>query len=311
MSEDCADRAVPVVVPSVRRLGLILVGFQKATVPALKYLLLQLNHLQKAFECEILPSVDDVFLTNLKSRVEVRRATVREHIPEFCERYQNFLDAKVREFKLIEQPPDYFIVLSLANFDDGYYTTRQGPGSVIALGNWKRHMAPPTEVEFLLTLVIREAVSAMAPSLRGSIHLGTKGCICDFTDDLEDVRYKVLSGFVCSFCRAALERDHLPRLATDIEAILSKRWLGKSNNNPAAPAAIISKLGHNLFTTKGLQPTKIERFISAAQDEGAKTIVKAVGVVLVALLGLGAGTMGFVEIGKWLNTHSIESTKHK
>ena len=160
-------------------------------------------------------------------------------------------------------------------------------------------MAPPTIVEFLLTLVVREAIAALSPSLRGSIHLGTKGCVCDFTLNLEDARLKVLSGFVCGYCRTALETDNLPHLATEIERILGKRWLGKATN-PATPAAIVSKLGHNLFTTKGLQPTKWERFVSALQDEGAKALMKVAGFILVALLAGLAGALGWVGIENWL-----------
>jgi len=78
---------------------------------------------------------------------------------------------------------------------------------------------------------------------------------------------------------------------------LSKRWLGKITN-PTTPAAIASKLGHNLFTTKGLQPTRWERFTNSLQDEGAKTLMQGAGVVLVAILSAFAGAVGW----EWIKT---------
>ena len=281
------------------RLGLLLVGVKESNVSALQYLLLQINQLQQTFECEFLPAFEDEFLTRLKSKDTISRDETKKQIPAFSQRYLARLEQLISTYGLREQPPEYFVVISLARFDDEYYSTRTGNVSVIALGNWERHMAPPTIVEFLLTLVVREAIAALSPSLRGSIHLGTKGCVCDFTLNLEDARLKVLSGFVCGYCRTALETDNLPHLATEIERILGKRWLGKATN-PATPAAIVSKLGHNLFTTKGLQPTKWERFVSALQDEGAKALMKVAGFILVALLAGLAGALGWVGIENWL-----------
>lgn len=282
-----------------RRLGLVLIGIEKENVSALQFLLLQMNQLQHTFECEFLPTSDDEFFTRLKSKDAIGREETKAQIPAFVERYQSYLNQLICEYGLREQPPEYFIVISLACFDDGYYNTRRDIVSVIALGNWERCMAPPTIVEFILTLVVREAVAALSPSLRPSIHLGTKGCVCDFTLNLDDVRFKVLNGFVCGHCRAALEADNLPHLATEVQKILSKRWLGKSTD-PATPAAIVSKLGHDLFATKGLQPTKWERFFTTVQDEGAKTLMKGAGLVLLALLAGLAGALGWAGMENWL-----------
>jgi hypothetical protein len=43
--------------------------------------------------------------------------------------------------------------------------------------------APPERfviLEFIITLIMRESIAFVSPSLRGSEHLGTKGCLSDF-----------------------------------------------------------------------------------------------------------------------------------
>src|SRR5438874_11993120 len=64
--------------------------------------------------------------------------------------------------------------------------------SVLALGNWMRHMAPRSILEFIVVLLMRQAASFVVPALSKSLHLGTKGCLFDFTSELTEARYKAL-----------------------------------------------------------------------------------------------------------------------
>ncbi len=108
------------------------------------------------------------------------------------------------------------ILITLSCFTKNYYNLREHGLSILALGNWKSWMAPPSIVEFILTLVLREAIISVSPTLQGSVHLGTKGCLCDFSASLEDTKFKVLDGFVCSYCRAALQTDGFAILADEL-----------------------------------------------------------------------------------------------
>ena len=184
-------------------------------------------------------------------------------------------------YKIEEAPADYFIMLTKARFSDFYYMVREGNLSIIALGNWERSMAPPSILEFILTLVIREAVASASKSLSGSIHLGTKGCLFDFTASLDEVRNKVLNGFICRNCCKKLERDGFPDFAKELTPILQKKWLGKSDD-PTSPAGVSLKLGYDLFTTKGAEATKWEKFLATIQDEGVKQLIKIAGGVIIA-----------------------------
>lgn len=267
-----------------RRMGILLHDLKKVNIPALKFLILQLNSLQNVFEYEFLPcDAEDQFIKMLTPDTPMDREKIRPDIAGFLNRYHIYLNQQVKNYRLSEEPPDYFILITLVKFSDEYYSMRQKGLSVLALGNWEREMSPPSILEFILTFTVRESVASISRSLRGSIHLGTKGCLCDFTFYLEDARFKVLQGYVCSYCRKALETDGYPTLANDLTRILSKQWMGRTSN-PSSPAGIISNLGFDLFLTKGLKPTVWESFLSTIQEEGVKELIKLIAAFILAAL---------------------------
>jgi len=245
----------------IKRIGLLFVGFEEANLPAIHYLLLHLNTLQTNFEFEILPVDDkDRFIRLLSTKNPLDREETRSQVKPFIENHEGTLTNWMKSLVLEDATlPNNYILITLAHFSDGYYTLRQDRLSILAMGDWKKTMAPPSIVEFILTLVIRESVSAISPSLRGSIHYGTKGCLFDFTPYLEYTRYKILNAFICTHCRNLLIKDGLPDLANEIVAILSKEWVGKTSDL-SSPAGISSKLGYDLFLTKGLNASNWEKF---------------------------------------------------
>jgi hypothetical protein len=264
---------------SPQRIGIVFVGFEKANLAAFKYLLLQLNGVQSSFEYEILPTNPDPFCDLLKASHEIDRALVKEAIPEFADRYSKQLAAQIAESNLSEAPPDYFIVVSLARLTGEFYTTRRKNVSVLALGNWERAMAPPSILEFIVTLVVRESVASVSAALAGSVHLGTKGCVCDFTDDIGEARLKVLSGFVCAHCSRGLAAEGHVLLADEIRTVLKKAWLGRSDD-VMSPAATVAKLGYDLFVIKGLKATTWERTMTTIRDEGIKQMLAVIAAVI-------------------------------
>jgi hypothetical protein len=221
-----------------------------------------------------------------------RREIKEEKVPQFLVAYKAFLRTESEKYHLKQEPPNNFVFLSLATFDDEYYSTRPNykytqPNrmSVLALGNWDRAIAPPSILEFILTLIIRESVAFVCPSLEGSMHLGTKGCICDFTASLEDAKFKALEGFLCEHCRTAIDGDGFPELPDIIIRILRKRWLGK-RSDPSSVAGILANLKYDLFVTKGLTPDPWERFVATLQEEGTKQFLDILGKVAFALIVL-------------------------
>jgi hypothetical protein len=271
------------------RVGVVLADMGRLRVEALKFLTVHMNTLQPALQFEFLPAPpDDPFLALLRPGRACDRNGLAAVAGAFETRVQAHCLGRNQAYALVEPPPDALVVLSLARFTDQYYTKRHGALTVAALGGWNRHMAPPSLFEILLTLLLREGMGFRVPALRRSVHLGTKGCLCDFTDALEDVRYKVLQGFVCTHCREAMRRAGAATLADELLPVLDKRWLG-TTAQPNTPASIAAKLGHDLFVTRGVTPTLWERVRASLAAEGGKQLLTVVGGVLLAFLLLRLG----------------------
>jgi hypothetical protein len=73
-----------------KRIGLVLVGLERANLTALRFLILQANSLQRTFEFEFLPLIRDKFLTELESRKVLDRQLVRRDASRFAEDYGAF-----------------------------------------------------------------------------------------------------------------------------------------------------------------------------------------------------------------------------
>ena len=155
--------------------------------------------------------------------------------------------------------------------------------AILALGDWKRHMAPPSLVEFILTLIIRESIALVCPALDNCVHIGTRGCLCDFTPTLDEVKFKVLNGFLCHFCCAVLASEGFTELPKELSLVLKKDWLGKANE-PEKPAGVAANLGYDLFTTKGPQPTAWEIAKKTLQEEWLKQGLALLAVIVGAAL---------------------------
>jgi hypothetical protein len=273
------------------RIGILLGDLGEVNIVALKYLIVHLNTLQSDFEFEFCPTDKHDSVLKLTSKVsEIDRKSLRTELPNFLERTCTFLIHRSQVYKLSQTDfPDKFILLTMARFSDGYYSVRVAGMTVLALGNWERHMAPPSLLEFFITLVLRQAVSLVSPSLRGSVHLGTKGCLFDFTASLEDVRLKTLQGFICGDCRASLAIDGHAQLAEHLPLVLDTgKWLGKTED-PTTPAGIVSSLGYDLFKTKGVKPSFWERTQAIFREEGVKELIKLLGGITLAALLLWLG----------------------
>ena len=268
------------------RVGIILGDLGKLNVTALKYLIVHINTLQRSVEFEII-AIDaaDPLLLLLKHNQTADRDACRAMLPSFQDRVVKHVITEAEEYDLVDRAaPDAFVVISLARFSDEHYGLKSKNVQIQALGNWDRGMAPPSILEFIVTFLMRQSASFVSPSVSKSVHLGTKGCLFDFTADLKDARYKALQAFVCSLCREHLAAGGAPELAEDLLRVLDTRWFG-ATSDPNCPAGIVANLGYDLFLTQGIKPTVWERLRSLLLDEGTKELLKlAGGIALVALL---------------------------
>lgn len=266
--------------PAVQ-IGILLAGVQGLNVTALKYLLLQMNTLQRTFEYELLPiDPQDQFLQQFASHTPLTDIEIQMKFDEFMDNYTRYLKQEIQGYDIRDTTlPQHFILITLARFDDKFYSKSIGNLSILALGYWERWMAPPSIIESIITLILMQSIAIVCPALNGSAHLGTKGCVCDFTAYLSEARFKVLNGFICQYCRTQLETQGLPGLAEELTPLLTRDWLGTSDQ-PKAPADIMAKLGYNLFFTKGLKPT----FWENVQDFFRQDFFKGFLNMLIAIL---------------------------
>jgi hypothetical protein len=275
------------------KVGVILADLGKLNVTALKYLVVHLNTLQKSVEFEFLArDSEDVLLVNLGEGSVVDRDNFRALLPDFHSEITRALERQQKAYDLADLSlPTNFVVISLAKFSDEHYGLKEKHVQVQALGNWARHMAPPSILEFIIVLLMRQAASFVVPSMSKSLHLGTKGCLFDFTSDLAEARYKALQSFICSDCRSRMQESGATHLADDVARVLDLNWLGVPSD-PHSPAGIVANLGYNLFLTKGIQPTWWENIRSILRDEATKEIIKLVFAILLATLLLRLGLKG-------------------
>jgi hypothetical protein len=274
------------------KIGIILTSLGGLDIRAFKYLALYQNTLQQSFEFEFLPAPkNSSFLNLLDSHEQIDRETVEKDASQFFGEYQNWSIERASAYGLIYQPPDGLIVLSTAKFADNYYATGDDGWRIVALGHWKRHMAPPSIVEFFLNQLIVAAVDTACGDNFPFRHYGTKGCIFDFSADLADVRLAVLTGLLCDQCCNKITHFCSKKLVEDAKLLLRKKWLGDSTN-PTDVAITTKKLGYDLFHTKGAKQTTIEYLSAKIQEEAIKSLLQIIGGVILAALLLWLGLKG-------------------
>jgi hypothetical protein len=173
------------------RVGVVLADLGKLTVIALKYLIVHLNTLQHCFEFEILDvdTENDPLLNLLRDGEIVDRNKCRDMLEDFAARTDAQVAREQHDFDLAETTfPQGLIVITRARFSDGHLGLKREEVQIQALGNWGQSMAPPSIFEFIIARLLRQAASFAAPSVSKSVHLGTKGCLFDFTADLGEAR---------------------------------------------------------------------------------------------------------------------------
>src|SRR5262249_44486277 len=139
-----------------RQLGIILVGQQFET-PALKFFIVAMNRQQSQFEYQFLPNTaEDDLLAQLAKTTLLNRQETRALAHGFPERFKARLSEMYSDYQIVDRNlPDYFIVVTMARFEDGYFSLREPGTSIIGLGNWRKTMAPPSIYEFVQTLIVR------------------------------------------------------------------------------------------------------------------------------------------------------------
>jgi hypothetical protein len=149
-----------------KRIGVIIRSFEAKALVALKYLVLAQNLQQESFEFEILPEpAEDAFLDRLDSKVPQKRQELESEAKGFIARYKLWLTSDAVAYGLQCDMPHQVVFVTALKFSDRYYLTGEANWAILALGYWERSMAPPSVVEFALTLLSDARIKAQTTSL--------------------------------------------------------------------------------------------------------------------------------------------------
>jgi len=268
---------------NVKRLAIIPADLDKLPMPAFEYIVLKLNTLQDDVEFEFIPVEEtSSFLQKLAPSEEFSVDDFKENAFEFIENVEKHIKALSSGYNLRTAIPDRYLLISLSSLDTHWYGLFEDKYSAIFLGDWEDMMAPPSLLEFMITLIIMEGLELVVLEDAVKIsHLCTRGCIGDFNPTLKDVRYKILQGFLCADCKSILEENIGPEKTKKWISILSKEWLGHASDQNS-PASIVAKLGYDLFITKGISPNLWQKYIIKLREEGIKESIKIIGAVITA-----------------------------
>lgn len=215
---------------------------------ALKYLILNMNSLQGSFEYQILPLLETELIEQLSFDKIADRSEIERAMPAFLQQYRSRLEATSTDYGLAHEDELKIVILSSARFSDNYYQTGGIGWSIIALGNWESIMSPPSIIEFFISMLIRTSIDEACAGSHPARHIGTKSCCFDFSAEIEDARFFVLSGFICSDCKKTIRNASGDQLVEDASTLLKKLWLG-TTSEPSDVSITSRKLGHDLFHT--------------------------------------------------------------
>ncbi len=267
---------------ALTKVGVILAPGFAQELAALKFLILHQNTVQRSVEYQIFPVPDNWALGSLlATKGSLERRAVEQEMKSTKAPYMEWLREVSGEYRADLEEPDAMAIVSMATFADNYYTTWVGNWALLALGNWKRHMAPPSALEFIQSFLVNVAVDVACGKKWPRRHLGTKGCMNDFTALLDDARFGVLTGFICHRCETWIADTCSERFLADVQTLAKLPSLGDASS-PTVAAHIIKNLGFDLFRTRGIRPTAWERLRDFLEEEAIKALFKILGAVLLA-----------------------------
>lgn len=268
----------------VTKIGVLLTALGGLDTRALRYLILHQNSLQQSFEFQLLATPrDDALITLLNSPQPINRPDVEAIVNDFISRYRADLRDRAASYQVPPILPASIVILTTARFSDNYFATGGPNWGLLALGNWERHMAPPSIVEFFLALLVRSAIDTACKAKFPVRHFTTNGCLFDFAASIGDARFGVLSGHICQACRETILSSTSSSVLEDSLRLAKKDWLG-DYKGPSGVANTAKKLGYDLFHTSGIQQTLWEKVRARLEEEVVKTLLKIIGTLAIAAL---------------------------
>jgi hypothetical protein len=262
-------------------IGVAFGSMDRQTQDILSYLITHQNTLQRSFEFRLVSCAEDApLLEVLRQSPGPTRNEAAAKADDFVVRVNALCAEEANSYGLQIEPIDKVVLLTNTRFRDNYYYIGCPTWAIIALGGWQKELAPPSIVEYYLSILVTAALDALGAGIER--HYLTRGCNFDFNASLGHKRLSVLSGNICAECAAKIEDKVGQEFVSDGLILLKRNWLGDSNN-PSAVANTVKKLGFDLFHTTGVKPSFKERLLASFEQEGLKNLLNFTFQLLLAI----------------------------
>jgi hypothetical protein len=268
-------------------IGVVFGSMERETQDILSYLITYQNTLQSSFEFRLVSCpIDDPLLDLLRQNPGPTHDEAIEKADDFTRRVSELCAEEANSYDLRIEKIDKIVLLTNTRFSDNYYYIGCPTWAIIALGDWQKELAPPSIVEYYLSILVTSALDALGAGIQR--HYLTRGCNFDFNATLDHKRLSVLSGNICPECAAKIQAKGGKEFVSDGLILLKRDWLGDSND-PSAVATTVKKLGFDLFHTTGATANFKERLRAAFEQEGLKNFL---GFTFQPLLAIAVVVMG-------------------
>ncbi|MBI3912858.1 MAG: hypothetical protein HY327_01485 [Chloroflexi bacterium] len=256
---------------------------------ACSFLLLSQNSQQDALEFEIHNTETDLIPEDFTNKSSLKKPIARERILSECktitERYDEWVKNNVHQgFGARSEMGSISIFITEIPLELNFYARKEEDVAVISIAAWRRHIAPPSALEFIIRIVQRLAVPYLLKSYLRS-HFATRGCLFDFNQILSGVKNSVLLGYICEDCRNILLKQLGENKVDAIIQLVDLKWIGKVDEAGSVANILKKSFHYELDLTKGLKPTWLERVKEVLPSTlTQQVIVFITGFLLAALL---------------------------
>lgn len=187
--------------------------------------------------------------------------------------------------------PQKWVVFTETRFKDQFYSDSASGVTVIGVGDWKRSMAPPSALEFILAM----AQSACADFFLDvpSSHYFSKGCLFDYNDEIKDGRLMVLVSDICASCRSLAESKGRAEQLSAMLTLVDRGWIGDVSKADTVAAVLKKTFGFDLYVSRGLAPSRWETLSNAFMSGLVTHAASGVAFAVVLIVGYIWARIGF------------------
>jgi len=243
---------------------------------AFRFLILNLNKIQKCFEFEF-PDIEEYPFDEKDFAYEDTSALL------------DFTDIIQKE----EVDADYFIGIASCEIAENYFwiASQGGNTSIITTKGWEKLFAPPSVFEYVINCLI--PVLAIMADKTGTIesHGPTRGCCLDYVYFKENARVDIALGYICDACRSEIQEKLGKDYLECFEKINSMNWLGDVNEMGTIARDLKKFFRIDLSKDTGFHKTRRERMKEYLLELPEKLITLSLSTLTAAIIGFIVGLL--------------------